>query len=70
MDKLSGRIRDLTVCQVEEHGIAVWYDPDEHYGKLVQNLALPETETLVDRRQTPAQVRRRSARQAMAPGEG
>jgi hypothetical protein len=46
MDKVSGRIRELVVRQVEERGIVVWYDPDKCYGSLVQNLALPGTEVL------------------------
>lgn len=47
MGKLSNRIRELLARQVKQRGIVVWYDPDNSYTKLAQNLGLAETTVLI-----------------------
>ncbi len=46
MTKLSDRIRHMIARQVKERGIVVWYDPEEAYARLIQDLVLPETSVL------------------------
>lgn len=36
-------LRDLIARQVNEHGLVVWYDPEENYGDVVPQLDLPDT---------------------------
>lgn len=36
-------IHNLIVKQVDEHGLVLWYDPEQHYASVIDNLSLPGT---------------------------
>lgn len=46
MDKLSDRIRSMIARQVKDRGIVIWYDPENAYARLVQDLNFPEISVL------------------------
>jgi hypothetical protein len=40
---VSDYLRSLVERQVNERGLVVWFDPEEHYREFVEDLSLPET---------------------------
>ena len=34
---------DVILRQVDDHGLVVWYDPDQHYADVAHSLSLPDT---------------------------
>lgn len=43
MGIVSAYLRDLVARQVNEKGVVVWFDPEGHYQKFAQTLAMPDT---------------------------
>lgn len=43
MGKVTDELMALIARQVQDHGIVVWYDPDQAYGEVVDRFNLPET---------------------------
>ncbi len=46
MGKVSKAIENLVTKQIQDHGIVVWYDPEQVYTDLVSRLELPKTTIL------------------------
>ncbi|MDL1971050.1 MAG: PglZ domain-containing protein [Candidatus Desulfofervidaceae bacterium] len=46
MGKVTDELIALLEKQIQDHGIVVWYDPEGHYTKLIENLKLPDTKIL------------------------
>jgi len=43
MGIVSGHLRDVLAAQVRDHGLVVWFDPDQHYRAFASALTLPDT---------------------------
>jgi hypothetical protein len=43
MGTVSQHLRELIARQIKEHGIVVWFDPEEHFAGFVQEFEIPET---------------------------
>ena len=46
MGKVTEELVALITEQIQDHGIVVWYDPEQAYGDVVDQLQLPETSVL------------------------
>ena len=46
MGKVTEELVTLITKQIQDHGIVVWYDPEQTYGDVVDQLHLPETSVL------------------------
>ena len=46
MGKVTEELVMLITKQVQDHGIVVWYDPEQAYSDVVDQLHLPETTVL------------------------
>jgi PglZ domain len=46
MGTISQYLRELVARQIREHGIVVWFDPDEHFASFIEELELLETKVL------------------------
>ena len=46
MGKVTEELVTLITKQIQDHGIVVWYDPEQAYGDVVDQLHLPETTVL------------------------
>src|SRR5258708_4661187 len=42
MGKITDHLLSLVEKQVRDRGIVVWYDPDQAYARIVQDLVLPD----------------------------
>jgi hypothetical protein len=43
MGNVSQYLRELIARQIKEHGIVVWFDPDEHFRAFIQDFEIPDT---------------------------
>ncbi|MBA3474038.1 MAG: hypothetical protein H0T57_12570 [Rubrobacter sp.] len=43
MDAVSDHLCGLVQRQVKDHGLVVWFDPDDHYRDFVEDLSLLKT---------------------------
>jgi len=46
MGKFTEELVTLITKQIQDHGLVVWYDPEQAYGDIVDQLHLPETTIL------------------------
>jgi hypothetical protein len=46
MGKITAELVSLITKQVQDHGLVVWYDPEQAYGDVVDQMHLPETTVL------------------------
>ena len=46
MGKVTEELVALITKQIQDHGIVVWYDPEQTYGDVIDQLQLPETPVL------------------------
>ena len=46
MGKVTEELVTLITKQIQDHGLVVWYDPEQAYGDIVDQLHLPETTLL------------------------
>ena len=46
MGKVTEELVGLITKQIQDHGIVVWYDPEQTYGDVIDQLQLPETPVL------------------------
>ncbi len=43
MGIVTAYLRSMIARQVDDHGLAVWYDPEGHYREAVDHLSIPDT---------------------------
>jgi len=43
MGIVSDHLKELIIKQVDEKGIVVWFDPEEHYNEFIENLSIEKT---------------------------
>jgi hypothetical protein len=43
MGNVSQYLRELIARQIKEHGIVVWFEPDEHFREFIRDCEIPDT---------------------------